>query len=331
MALTTEQRERRKRFLGSSDIASICGFSEFANASDVWLEKTGRLKEDRGSDAADIGVDMEETVIQQVERRLDRDVKRHIWLDDGGFRCANLDGALQSDDAPDEVDSFTNLAGKAVLGSWFEAPVEAKSTGYKEDYWGEEIDAVPAVVKCQLHWQMDLIGEHCQYGLTGVIWPSFKSFKFELYRVTREQDLIDELNDTANWFWAHVQADIEPPNTTPHLETLKRRKRIPATVISLGDEADVEWKKYRRSKEREEFWKASAEQRYARIVKMLGDNEAGRLPCGDTITYLEQNGKRNIDLDVLEFRAPELYRELVTQGRYRVLRRAKAKVGKRRR
>src|SRR6185436_20433525 len=95
--------------------------------------------------------------------------------------------------------------------------------------------------RCQLLWQMDRIGDHCQYGITGVIWPSFKQFKFELYRVGRDQEAIDGLNEMAEWFWKFVKADVRPPDTTPHLETLKRVKREPASMISLGDEAEGIW------------------------------------------------------------------------------------------
>jgi len=44
MALTTEQREIRRRYLGSSDIAAIFGMSPWKSAYDVWLEKTGSSK-----------------------------------------------------------------------------------------------------------------------------------------------------------------------------------------------------------------------------------------------------------------------------------------------
>jgi YqaJ-like recombinase protein len=323
--ITQAERIKRRGFIGSSDIAAICGLSEFQNVSDIWLEKTGRLKDDdSANDAAEMGIDMEETIIQQLERALDRPLARHIWLDDGGHKCANLDAALLSDEAPKAI-----LKEMPYQGAWFEAPAEAKSTGYKEEHWGDAIDAIPAYVNCQLHWQMDRIGEHCQYGVAGVIWPAFKRFRFQRYIVRRDQNFIDELNIAADWFWGYVERDERPPDSTPHLEAIKRIKREPASIISLDDEAGEAWAELEAAKLEAKHWATTVDQRKEVVLNMLGDAEGGRLPNGDTITFLEQNGARVIDLDLLQARWPEVYNTMVSQPRHRVLRKSKAKAKRR--
>ncbi len=316
--LTAAQRDKRKAFIGSSDIAALCGLSEFANAHDIWLEKTGRLVEGNGSAAAEMGNDLEGAVLSMFERERGIKVVRNIWLERETIFCANLDGAIC------DSDQLTKGFPNAVL-----EPVEAKSTGYQE-FWGKEGAEIPPVVLCQVAWQMMVIGAHCERGWVPVLFPGYKKFDFKIFPVERTKsvnELIEVLVEQAFAFWKLVESDTPPENLTPHLPTLKRVRREAETVISLDDEAAEEWAKFERARERVSKWEATKEQRYARLVTMLGASEAGRLPDGRMLTYMEQSGARHCDFDLLQAEAPELYKRLVTQGRFRVLRMKKAKIG----
>jgi predicted phage-related endonuclease len=94
MPITNEIRERRRRFLGSSDISAIIGVNQYRNAGDLWLDKTGRLTDDKGSTASRSGQHLEEAALRMFEEERGVKLARDIWLDDGEFFCANLDACL---------------------------------------------------------------------------------------------------------------------------------------------------------------------------------------------------------------------------------------------
>src|ERR1041385_8144225 len=169
MAITAAQREKRRKYIGSSDVASIVGLNEFVNAHDLWLGKTGRLVEGNGSVAADIGQDLEGAVLKMFEREKEVTLVRDIWLEREGIFCANLDAAIC------DSDRLTQGHANSVV-----SPVEAKSTGYQE-FWGKEGSEVPPVVLCQVAWQMMIVGEHCEIGWVPVIFPGYKKFEFKVF------------------------------------------------------------------------------------------------------------------------------------------------------
>lgn len=312
--ITAAQREKRRTMLGSSDIGAIIGTDERRGPGDVWLSKTGRLVDSEANEHTDRGVALEPYVLDLFERQMDVKLARDIWLEQGDF-CANLDGAITN----------IELLPKGMPNS-IVAPVEVKTTNFGRD-WNQEAKQPPIGVLVQVTWQIMLAGPHCEMGWAAALFPEFKRFRFEPCLVRRDNELIEELRIAALEFWDYVVRDKMPPNATPHLPTLKRVRREPETVISLGEEAAEEWAKFERAKERLSKWEATKDQRYARLVTMLGQAEGGRLPDGRTLTYLEQNGQRHCDLDALQAESPALYKMLVKQGRHRVLRMKKAKIG----
>lgn len=317
MALTEEQRATHHLYVGGSTIAKIVGVHPRENICDAFLYATGQLNEGKGNEAINRGVALEGYVLDMFEKETEIEIVRDIQLrseigEDGRGFAANLDAAIPIWNGKDVVVRY-------------EAPVEAKTSN---DPASNAYDEVPIHVNLQVQWEMMMIGEHCRYGLVPVWLANFGRFKFQIFRVERDDSLIEELRFHAFDFLDHVRREVMPADETPHLETLKRVRREPDSVISLDDEAEAQWLAREAAGEEIKHWTATKDQASARLIAMLGTAEAGRLPSGDEIRYMEQNTARHIDLDVLGFRAPELYKEMVTQGKCRVLRRAKAKIGK---
>ena len=314
MALSEAQREKRKSYLGSSDVAAVVGVDPFRNASDVWLDKSGRLKDrDSASKAADMGNDLEDAVLNMFERRTRISLKRSVFLtrEDSGFpACANLDAG--------EYD-----------GPNLRAVVEAKSTSL-QDEWGDAVSAVPLRVEIQCQWQM-WVGD-CELAWVPVLLSQFGRFKFEVYQVERNEKLLGPVVERARWFWNHCVVEDNEPDDVPHLETLKRRSRGEIDdVISLPTEVAVAWNDLEGAKQRKVAAETDEEHYKAIVLKGLGDAAAGRLPDGRLITYKEQNGGRHCDFDLLEMELRALgqssiYDKLVRKSRFPVLRIAKAKI-----
>lgn len=324
MALSEKQRETHHLYVGSSTIAKIVGVHPRENIADAFLYATRRVEGGGGGTDANRGVALEGYVLDMFEAETEIKLARNIELfseigEDGRGFCANLDAAIT-------VEREVGTAKGGYLE--IEAPVEAKTSNDPAAHAYEE---VPVHVSVQVNWQMMHVGPHCRYGLVPVWLANFGRFKFQIFRVDRDDALIEELRFAAFDFLDHVRRDVMPDGVTPHLETLKRVRREPASIISLDDEAAEAWVELEEAKREAKHWTSTVDERKARVLGFLGDAEGGRLPNGETITYLLQNGARQIDLDILQFRARELYEELVSQPKHRVLRKARAKVGKRRR
>jgi len=312
--LTEAQRQTHHLYVGSSTIAKIIGVHPRENAADAYLYATQRVEEVTSSTDANRGISLEGYVLDMYEAENDIKLDRNIAIyseigEDGRGFCANLDGAIPLDD------------------DLFEAPVEAKTSN---DPAASAYQELPIHVAVQVQWQMMHVGPHCRYGVVPVWLAKFGRFHFQVFRVERDDTLIEELRYFGFEFLDNVRRGVMPEGVTPHLETLKHIRREPESIISLDEEAGEAWAEYEAAKREAKYWTSTADERKAAILALLGDAEGGRLPSGETITYLSQNGARQIDLDILQFKAPELYAELVSQPTHRVLRKAKAKAAKRR-
>lgn len=328
MPITAEIRERRKRYLGSSDIAAIVGYNQYANAADIWLAKTGRLVDDRGSTASRAGQHLEKAALSYFEEEHGVQLARDIWLDDGEFFCANLDGAVLNHDAMEQaLIANGNQPLPRWTGEYIISPVEAKSTALKQN-WGQvhDEDAVPDSVLCQVQWQIGLIGPHCQVGWVPVLFPGYKQVAdAKIYRVERNQEMIDSLQELGRRFWKkYVEQDQRPPDVTPHLDVVKRVRRE-LTTISLGDDAAVAWETYEAAKAVRTNAEANEEHAKAAVLTLLGDSQAGMLPDGRTIQFATENGAKRCDLERLLIEEPEMYKRLVTVSTRQVLRIKKAR------
>ena len=325
--ITNEQREQRRAYLGSSDIAALCNLDPFKNAYDVWLDKTGKLEGDgKSSEAADVGTFLESGIISLLERRMNISCERNISLErhEGFPACANLDGAII---APYRDGTWLRLNPNFTTSINIEAVVEAKSTS-RQDEWGERAGDVPLRVICQTNWQMWIAD--CQRAFVPVLFPDFGRFRFEVYPVERNDQLIEELVYRAGQFWHNnVLKDTPPGNVVPHLETLKRMRRVPSTVVELGERAVELQSQLAVAKEARRELEQSIEQIQTEILTMMGDAEGGTLPDGSQFTYLEQGGNYSCDFTLLRERLrqigqEQIYTELVKQSRFRVLRHRKA-------
>jgi predicted phage-related endonuclease len=314
--LTEQQQEQRSHFVGSSDIGAIIGVDLNRNAGDVWLAKTGRLPRVEANTQMNRGIAMEPFILDMFEMEYKVQLARDVWVQHDDVCAANLDGALIR-----EVEVGTAKGGYPEI----EAPVEAKSSNFGKD-WNQETGDVPLLVLVQTSFQILCAGPQCTHGFTPALVPEHKRFKFvsPVPIVKRNDEFLEELKVAAHEFWEYVRLDKRPPDSVPHLESLKRMKREPNMVLSLGDEAAELWSQYEAAGQREKSANRDRDEYKTQILAMLGDAEAGRLLDGREITFLSQNSPRHCDVDRLHVLNPELYEQVVSQGTHRVLRIKKA-------
>ena len=232
MPISEKMRERRRKYVGSSDIPCILGLSRFANSADIWLYKTYQIDEDpsklgEGS-PADVGTYLEEGILQWGMDQISDDVyegkvtvtKNQFRVLKGTNHSANLDGVLSVDGSPTAV-------------------FEIKSTG-NSDGWGKPMTAeIPDHVNAQVQWQMHITKlDHAW--IAALCSNDFGGMTFALYTVARDQGLIDSIVDIVNCFWEdYVQAGVMPEGQAPRLQTLKNVQRTPET-FEVEDEEDFD-------------------------------------------------------------------------------------------
>jgi YqaJ-like viral recombinase domain len=331
--LTEAQREKRKAYIGSSDLPTIAGADPFRNIADLYLEKRGLLEERAGDAHTRRGQRMEPVILDWFEERMSVTLAKDIWIDDGESFCANLDGAILADG-----ETYNGDPSEIV------SPVEAKSTKWIE-LWGEEVSDVPVPVIVQVSWQMFLAGKQCRRAFAPVLWPKFRDFGFVIPPVIlRDDELIEELELAARDFLDCVRTGRQPEDVTPHLESLKRVKREPETVLSLDAEQSLEIEAYwnggryceecgwfghqkrlikeercpncgaapcrprsrQHYKDKENSARADSEAFHAKVVSMLGAAEAARLIDGAMFTYSSVRSARQTDEDLLQHKLASL-------------------------
>ncbi len=273
--ITQEQRELRKRYVGSSDAAAIMGLDPYRSAADVFLEKTVQADGFEGNENTDRGNLLEPVVLNWAEQQLHGVFLRDVMVvHPNGLLAANLD-AYQP---------------KVHIGGVNDEPfiVEAKTTVDCDD-WGEPgSDEIPDRVLVQSHHQMIVAGPEYRVVYVPVLMPAYRAFEFRMYRVTRNEELSQRVEDAGSSFMERfVRSGTRPDDFKPSLEVLKRIRRLPNKTIELPDEVVDAWT----------FAKAVAKDTAENVkvaetalLAAMRDAEAGTFAKG-TITYFETNRK----------------------------------------
>ena len=286
--LTAEQIEERRAWMGASDIAAIAGLSPYANAHDVYLEKTRRLTP-ATSEAMNAGSRFEGSVLDWAEEEL---------------------GPLQRDlllPAPDDLPITARLDAMRIEDH---APVEAKTGGLfgpvDRALWGDEgTDEVPAPYIVQVQIQM-----LCSGACRGHLAAFLGGRGFRLYHIDRADDLIETLVERATTFWTGcVQADTPPTDIAPHIETVKRLYREPGVEVEIAPELVVAWQEAAADAKAHQDLADVAK---ARLLAALGDGEVGLAGDSGRVTYYQQTRAAHA----------------VAESTFRVLRFSKPKKGK---
>lgn len=218
----------RTQGLGGSDVAAACGLiAQWTTPFQLWLEKTGRINSSYFNLAAEErmywGRRLEPIVLEEWDARHPEYIltggagmyadPQHPWM------LANVDGLAWDADG--------ELAGI----------VEAKAGGHKGlSFWDD--DAVPIHYVCQAQWYMRLLGAPRAF-----VAALLDTNQYIERVIERDDDLIEDLVDTAAEFWDYVLRDEPPPGvdaTDTTRKALSRWQGIPGEVVEL----DPLWAKH---------------------------------------------------------------------------------------
>lgn len=279
MPITDKQRELRRNYLGSSDASAVAGVDDYRTAHDVYMEKVHEVQELPQSDAMQVGNMCEDAVLAWFVKQTGHKIKKNQFrVHDNGIMAANMDAVIVDDTAI----------------------VEAKTAGvtsyFDRDQWGEiGTDEIPSRYIIQCQHQMAVMGPR-----THLVWVPvlLGGVGFRMYKVHRNDELIESLQKIESKFWTeNVLKKIPPPETDPAIETMKRLKRVPNKTVTVDADVVQAWLDAKETLALATKHKEACERA---LGAALGDAEAAESALG-TLTYFEQK-RASYAVDTKTFR-----------------------------
>lgn len=271
MPITKEQLEKRKKYIGSSEVAAIMGRNPYENAYDVWFEKTGKLEtEKEETEDMQLGHQFESVAIKLAEKQLGQILTGTFleFIIEGAHIISHPDGIVQSIDKNNE-------------------PVEAKESGirnpfYAKENWGDaNTDQVPDMVLIQA--QVHIIAT--KKSICHI--PAILGGRgFVMFFTPEAKWLQEQILNAAGHFWdEHIVKDIPPKNVLPTMDTLKRVLRQPKKIIEVPEQVAID---HIAAKEVLKSAEKNFEEKDIALKTVLGDAEVGRFSQGQ-FTFFKQN------------------------------------------
>ena len=267
-ANTEEWQELRKTGIGASEASAACGLSPYRTQLDVYHEKVGQLEPAEETDFMRMGKSWEPLIQSEFEHRsgikvLDSPCGLYR-SPDSPFMLATPDALL----APNET-------GENELGEW-------KATTFRRaaELGEQETDNLPPDWVCQCQQQLYVMGLSVVH-----VAVLLDVFTLKIYRVERNDRLIDGIVKLEKELWERIE-NHDPPPPVEHPQTLELARELYHTVadgsrIELSDSAAESWRRERQAGRLIKKLKARQDFEKAKVLLEIGDNFAGVLPGGE--------------------------------------------------
>ncbi|ENU86157.1 YqaJ viral recombinase family protein [Acinetobacter sp. CIP 102129] len=304
----------RKKGIGGSDVAAILGFSPYKSPYQLWLDKTDRSeRKESQNESAHFGNLLEDVVAKEFSRRAGVKVQRvtqQLFLEEHPWALGNIDRAVIN---PDIAGNVRFKDGALTTDRLLECKTASE---YMSKLFGEEgSDQVPDYYLTQCLWYLLITG--CKVIDLAVL---IGGNKFRMYRIERDEDLIQSIFNQVKAFWFnHVIADV-PPDPTCFDDVLHRwsnhvvGKQVEADFehIKLAEELITVQGRLKADKAREDEIKL-------KIVSTMQDAEMMISQGKSICTYKEQSSTR-IDSTLLKKEEPDLFTKYSKTSSTRVFR-----------
>lgn len=213
----------RKQGIGSSDAAAACGIHPYLSMLELWMIKTGRMSSNidesiEGYSPLYWGNTLEPMVAKYYQEQTGNKVRRVNAVlqhadPDNHFMLANLDYAVT---ASDDVQIL-----------------ECKTAGeHGAKLWKH---GVPLYVTCQVQHQLAVTGKSAAH-----ICVLLCGHEAKIYKVERDEHLIESIIRHERLFWHYVETDTPP--TPDHSESAARALKLlypkpkPSSKIDLRED-----------------------------------------------------------------------------------------------
>ena len=226
----TEWLRFRQMGIGGSDIASVCGINQWKSPLALWHEKTEKIQEEEEENIpAEVGLALEPFMKRRFEKWIEKEEGANVTVaivpyilqhKTNKIALANLDGVFIH---PDKLACLT----------------EYKTTSehfYKQ--WQDE--NLPDNYYLQIQWYLYVTGlEYCYLSFL------IGNRKFDVLLIERNQEVIDEIVEKADFFWkTYVMSKVAPvpDGSFSSGEALKKMypKEEEGKIIDVTGDGDIE-------------------------------------------------------------------------------------------
>lgn len=301
MSISEQQRNDRRNFIGSSDVAAILGMDPYGrNQRDVYWSKVGEVDRDATSTSMEAGNLFESTLVDWAARKIGatRVVKDKTVLSlEIPILGANLDALVLDGDRPVSC-------------------IEAKwVTAFNPEFqsWGKsETQEIPHSVSVQVMHQM-----FCgQLDFCDVV--SAVAGDLRLYRIPRDEESIQAIAHYCRAWWdKHVARGVEPDGDPPRLDTVKYIKRVMGESRAI-DPCLIE--SYELAKERELEAKKEKDAAYANILAAMGTASVAEYGDSKKVYSLIESFRSSLDGQSLMREMPDVYERYMKESKFKTLR-----------
>jgi len=215
----------RKQGIGSSDAAAACGIHPYLSMLELWMIKTGRMTSDIDA-SSNNGIEGYSPLYwgNTLEPMVAKYYQEHT-----GNKVRRVNAVLQHAD-PDNYFMLANLD-YAVTGSDDVQILECKTAGeHGAKLWKH---GVPLYVTCQVQHQLAVTGKSAAH-----ICVLLCGHEAKIYKVERDEHLIESIIRHERLFWHYVETDTPP--TPDHSESAAKALKLlypkpkPSSKIDLS-------------------------------------------------------------------------------------------------
>ncbi len=210
----------RDKFIGGSDIGTIMGANPWKSAYTLWAEKTGRIEVEDISDKEAVwwGTNMEDLVAKRFAMKFEEATgeKVKLYKPMVSFSTAEY---------PFLVGHVDRLFRGKKIGLECKTTSARNKTNYAE---GE----IPPMHFCQCQFYMAVTGYKEWYLATK------RDNEFYITKIDRNEEVIQDLIESAVRFWQMVEEDIEPPIDDSESTADTINEMYPESIQAVMDLSD---------------------------------------------------------------------------------------------
>ena len=208
----------RKQGVGSSDAAAACGIHPYLSMLELWMIKTGRM-------TSDIDESLEGYSPLYWGNTLEPMVAKYYQAHTGN-KVRRVNAILQH---PEQPFMLANLD-YAITGSEEVQILECKTAGeHGAKLWKH---GVPLYVTCQVQHQLAVTGKTAAH-----ICVLLCGHEAKIYKVERDERLIESITEQERLFWQYVETDTPP--TPDHSESAAKALKLLYPTPKLSSKVDL--------------------------------------------------------------------------------------------
>lgn len=297
MALTKEQLEERKNYIGASEAAAVLGLSRFDTPLGIWAVKTGQLAPSEEETLPMwVGTESEEMVAKRFMLETGKKVRRvndTLYHKEHPFLACHLDRKVEGED--------TILECKT-----------ANAFKYRE--WEDDI---PTEYIVQVYHELACSGYKKAY-IACLIGNS----KFVFKEIFRDEKVIQDMIKKEVSFWNDFVIPKIMPGQIMAADDDVLYKLFPVAsdeeVVELADQANMICESIDSLQADGKVIKKQIEEQKNELKVMLGKHAVGS--TGRYKISWKNQSRKGVDVKLLKEEEPDIYAEYMKESESRVLR-----------